>query len=385
MFKHTDLHIPKPDFDSALTKAILRLDYLRHIKLGGTTPRHIFFQLKEIFHFLESLGSARIEGNRTTLAEYIETKISPEKNPTESIREIQNNERVMTFIEENVHNKPIDHAFIQQCQKIIVDGLSASKEGDSTPGEYRNHEVQILKSNHTPPMHLKVKDYMDELIQFILAENEPQYDLLKTAISHHRFAWIHPFGNGNGRTVRALTYAMLIKQGFNLQKGRIVNPTAVFCSNRDQYYDMLERADTGDSENILSWCEYVLTGLQTEVEKIDKLTDYAFLKPNILEPAIKFAFERRQINEREQRVLFIAINTTFFQASDIKSLFNESVAHTEISRFIRSMKERKLIKSITPNSRKYTIEIANGHLLRGVMKALDEKGFLPLKEEVDLV
>lgn len=50
---------------------------------------------------------------------------------------------------------------------------------------------------------------MEELFDFINAEDSPKYDLLKTAIAHHRFVWIHPFGNGNGRTVKTfnLCYA----------------------------------------------------------------------------------------------------------------------------------------------------------------------------------
>ena len=69
-----------------------------------------------------------------------------------------------------------------------------------------------------------VDELMSELMDFIAEENGPKYDLLKAAIAHHRFVWIHPFGNGNGRTVRLLTYAMLLKAGFNANAGRIINP-----------------------------------------------------------------------------------------------------------------------------------------------------------------
>jgi Fic family protein len=63
---------------------------------------------------------------------------------------------------------------------------------------------------------------------------------MKVAQVHHRVGWIHPFKNGNGRVVRLLTYAMLIQYGFNERAGgRVLNPTAVFCNNRDIYYDML--------------------------------------------------------------------------------------------------------------------------------------------------
>jgi hypothetical protein len=88
-FTHIDLKMVDPIFKSKLTDYIIELDYLRKKRLGGTTHPQIFFQLKGIFHTLESIGSARIEGNRTTLLEFIETKIDSKINQDENIREIQ--------------------------------------------------------------------------------------------------------------------------------------------------------------------------------------------------------------------------------------------------------------------------------------------------------
>ncbi len=381
MSKDQPLRIPEPAFGSALTNRIIELDALRHKRLSGTTPRHLFFQLKDIFHFLESLGSARIEGNRTTVGEYIEHKISPEESVSEEIKQIQNNERAMDFVEQYDRERPLDNSFISQVHQIIVEGLSPELEGDNTPGTYRTQNVTITKSKHTPPDYVQVQGYMDELVAFINTERDRQYALLTTAIAHHRFAWIHPFTNGNGRTVRVLTYAMLVRQGFNLEKGRIVNPTAIFCVDREQYYSMLDAADSGTDEGLLSWCEYMLDGLSREIESIDRLADYDYMRRSILLPAIQVAHTNKLIDDRERQILSIAVAKREFQAGDIKHLF-PNVAHTEISRYLRGMREKKLIKPITKNARRYVVEIAEGYLLRGIMKALDAEGFLPIKNEV---
>jgi hypothetical protein len=74
-FKHYELELVQPKFDSTLTDLIIDLDYLRKKPLKGTTHPKVFFQLKGIFHLLESLESARIEGNNTTLVEYIEPHV----------------------------------------------------------------------------------------------------------------------------------------------------------------------------------------------------------------------------------------------------------------------------------------------------------------------
>ena len=60
-FKHYDLKLIQPSFDSELTNLVVELEGLRNKVLRGTTRPFMFFQIKEIFHLLESLGSARIE------------------------------------------------------------------------------------------------------------------------------------------------------------------------------------------------------------------------------------------------------------------------------------------------------------------------------------
>lgn len=378
-FIHHDLSLIEPSFGSPLTDLIIELDYLRKKRLGGSTHPKVFFQLKHIFHTLESIGSARIEGNNTTIAEFIETKLVEAKTIPSGIKEIQNIEKAMAFIEETVKDYPINRVFISDMHKMIVDGLSPDEEGDATAGEYRKHNVKIAKSNHLLPDWTKVEDYMIELIDFINREDSPKYDLLKVAIAHHRFVWIHPFGNGNGRTVRLFTYAMMIRLGFNVSNGRILNPTAVFCSNRQNYYQKLSEADAGRDGGILSWCEYVLEGLKDEIEKIDKLLDYEFLKTEILLPAIAHSLERKYITDIEARILKRAIEKPLIQAFDIKDLF-VGQDNAIISRQIKKLIEKKMLEPEKEGARKYMISFNNNFLLRGIISSLGAKGFLPIND-----
>lgn len=376
-----DLKLISPDFDSPITDLIIELEKLRTKTLSGTTNVSVFFQLKNIFHFLESIGSARIEGNNTTIAEYIENKIEGNIAVSENIKEIQNIEDAISFIESTVDEHEINKAFISEIHKIIVKDLDFKKgEGDKTPGEYRRTNLRINQSQHIPIDWLQVDSYMDELINFINSQHSPKYDLMKVAIVHHRFLWIHPFGNGNGRTVRLITYAMLVKSGFNVNIGRILNPTAIFCNDREEYYNKLSSGDENTEAGILVWCEYVLKGLKEEIEKIDKLADYEYLKENILLPAIAFSLERKTIIDLEAKILRIVIDKQIIQASDIKKLF-QNKANSEISRQLKKLIEKKMILPIKENSRKYQLRFDNNYLLRGIIKHLGEQGFLPVKDD----
>jgi Fic family protein len=381
-FTHYDLFLAKPDFDSSLTELIIDLNYLRKLRLGGTTRPFIFFQLKHIFHMLESIGSARIEGNNTTIAEYLDTKIDDENDVPPSIQEIRNIETAMDYIEKTAKRSKIDRAYISDIHKMIVEGLDPSDEGDRTPGIYRRIDIKINKSTHIPPNWNKIQDYMDELFLFINKKDPPKYDLLKTAIAHHRFVWVHPFCNGNGRTVRLFTYAMLVKLGFNVDIGRIVNPTAIFCIDRDKYYSKLSIADSGTPEGILDWCEYVLKGLKEEIEKIDNLLNYDYLKKEILLPVIKFSLEKKEIEEIEAQILRRTIEhkDQCIQASDIKDLFSGK-DNAIISRQIKKLIDKKMLSPIKDGARRYNVRFDNNYLMRGFVKFLGQKKFLSIQDD----
>lgn len=381
-FNHFDLKLIEPAFGSSLTDLIIELDYLRKKQLGGSTHPKVFFQLKNIFHKLESIGSARIEGNNTTIAEYMETNLSDRKQFSEGIKEIQNIEKSMAFIEENIVDYPISRALISEMHKMVVDELMPPPqgEGDSTPGQFRQVNLEISKSTHKPPEWLKVNEYMEELLDFVNREDSPKYDLLKTAIAHHRFVWIHPFRNGNGRTVRLFTYAMLIKAGFNVNVGRIINPTSVFCSNRNDYYSYLSAADNGTTAGMLSWIEYVLKGLKEEIEKIDKLSDYEFLRKEILIPSINLSLERKYITDLEAKVLKRAVDLQVISAADVKSIFPGKV-DSEVSRQIRKLIDQKMLTQEKEGGRKYVLRFDNSYLLRSIIQLLGDKGFLPVWDE----
>ena len=60
-FNHFDLRLLNPGFDSPLVDALTELELLRHLRLETDVHPLLFAQLKDVFHMLESLGSARIE------------------------------------------------------------------------------------------------------------------------------------------------------------------------------------------------------------------------------------------------------------------------------------------------------------------------------------
>jgi len=372
-FEHHSLGLLNPSFNSPLVDVITELEHLRRLQLSGTAAPAVFIQIKQIFHILESLGSARIEGNHTTLADYIEQVVSNKTAAQDHLHEIMNIEHAMTFIERTLKpGEALTEYFIRELHALTVSDLQ--REGDKTPGAYRTNSVQIAQSSHLPPDALQVPNYMQELVAFINEPHPAKYDLMKVAIAHHRFGWIHPFGNGNGRVVRLLTYAQLIQYGFSMTTvGRVINPTAVFCNDRDKYYEMLSAADSGTTEGLESWCMYVLSGILEELKKLEKLTQHDYLVKYIFLPSLRYARERALITPLEYELLDITVNKQVVKSADFAAIIPATRTRTyQISKLV----EAKMLIPTEPNARQYTVDFANSYLLRGVVTALRAEGFI---------
>lgn len=379
------LRLVRPEFDDSLTDLILELDHQRKYVLGGTTPALLFFQLKQLFHIFESLGSARIEGNRTTIAEWIDQEAAA-RQPTETVLEILNIEKALAWVESVWASDPanfrIDHRLIRELHRLVTDSLSVAAEGDASPGAYRTIPVRIGGAEHRPPEASDVQPLMDELLAFLDKDDPGKYDLIKIALAHHRFAWIHPFANGNGRTVRLLTYALLLKAGFRVGStepvARLINPTAVFCANRDAYYEHLARADRGGDADLLSWCRYVLAGLKGELNKVNHLLDYPWLTRHVLEPAIVELHQKNGLSDKEKTVLLATLKSPWIKNSDL----DLGVGTVQTSRILAELRKRRLLVNAHETGRSYILGIHGSPLMRMVLRQLDRLGFLPIRGEL---
>ena len=115
-FHHFNLALLNPGFDSPLVDVLTELEHLRRLQLAGTTPSPVFLQLKHVFHILESLGSARIEGNHTTLADYVESSLEGRATGADQLREITNIEQAMAYIESSMEpGAKISEHFSESC------------------------------------------------------------------------------------------------------------------------------------------------------------------------------------------------------------------------------------------------------------------------------
>lgn len=224
-----------------LEKLLERI-YQKKEKLDKMRPLHAYAlkSIKESLTLEWTYNSNSIEGNTLTLQE---TKLIVEEGITvkgKSLREhfeAVNHQDAIGFVESLVSNN------YQLSDKDIlkVHELVLQKIERDFAGRYRNSGVRITGANFVPPNALKVDAYMSELIDWV--KNSTVDVVIKAAIFHHRFVWIHPFFDGNGRTARLVYNLLLMQAGFP--------PSIILKNDRKKYYDALNAANNADYGKLL--------------------------------------------------------------------------------------------------------------------------------------
>lgn len=105
-------------------------------------------------------------------------------------------------------------------------------------GRYRNAGVRINGANFIPPSAAKVDAYMDEMINYISNNPDNLQVVYLAALFHHRFVWIHPFFDGNGRVARLIMNLILMSGGYP--------PAIILKQDRKKYYTALDLANNGN-------------------------------------------------------------------------------------------------------------------------------------------
>ncbi|MFN3549658.1 MAG: Fic family protein [Mesorhizobium sp.] len=125
---------------------------------------------------------------------------------------------------------------ILDLQREAVAGIEAE------PGQIRKTAVGIHKSDHSPPPPHLVGSYLNDFCEYVNDNWHERTAFYLSAYTMWRLNWIHPFTDGNGRTSRALSYALLsIKLGYVLPGA----PTILQQIEEDNshYIEALEKAD----------------------------------------------------------------------------------------------------------------------------------------------
>ncbi|MFA0267240.1 Fic/DOC family protein [Vibrio cyclitrophicus] len=138
----------------------------------------------------------------------------------EIAEEIYAEVRVPKFLESYATNEslPIGEAAFKKCHETLFKGIYP------WAGSYRNEEV-VVQNDRRPTIakdkiELELKRFFNSLTRSQLKKIKDRDTLIKMLIDTHReLAWIHPFRDGNGRSIRLFLEMLCLTRGyvFNLE------------------------------------------------------------------------------------------------------------------------------------------------------------------------
>lgn len=234
---------PDISFNYELREVQARVFYKKQ-RLDLHRPLHptILNKLLEDLRIEWTYNSNNIEGNTLTLAE---TKLVLQEGITiggKKLREhfeVINHHKAISYLEEIVSpGRMMETNDLLSLHEYILKNII-----DDYAGRFRPGMVRIVGANFVPPNAQKVPSLLEDLISYI-NENTHGFDAVTLAtLFHHRFVWIHPFIDGNGRTVRLAMNLILMSHGYP--------PAFILTQDRKKYFNALNDANNGDYDKLL--------------------------------------------------------------------------------------------------------------------------------------
>lgn len=189
----------------------------------------------------EAIYSSMVEGAFTTREAAIGFLKKNKRPANQSEQMVKNNYDALTYVLEHLGQTITEDTLIAIAQIVTRDASEEQVCG------YRQEAVFVTNQEgivYTPPKAECVPDMMRALLDFI--SHSELHPILKACIAHFYFVYVHPFGDGNGRTARALSYMMLLQAGYDFF--RYVSISGLVAKERGKYYRSIQNVEESDSD-----------------------------------------------------------------------------------------------------------------------------------------
>lgn len=296
-------------------------------------------QIRTIHH------GTHIEGNDLTL---FQTKKVLEGQEVyaraRDIQEVVNYRNVMQLLDElAVKRGGYDKEMIKDIHRATVDRIIVPEK----VGVFRTTEV-VIKEEGTgnvifqPPPSNEVPYLLDDFFEWLNdASSREVHPIIRAGISHYVLVAIHPFVEGNGRTVRAFSSLILMREGYNIKK--FFSLEEHFDEDPGSYYEAIAEVDRQSpnlgAREITPWLEYFTGVVAIELEKIkDKVRKLS------VDSRLKVKFgEQVALTERQMRLIEYLGDQGSGGMNELKRVL-PMVSEDTILREIRDLMDKGIVK-----------------------------------------
>lgn len=250
------------DFWMALGEAQSKCEHIAGVPLKPDTAD----SLHRLYLAKGALATTAIEGNTLSEKEVIDRlegklKLSPSKEYLG--QEIDNVVKACNDIADKLFEggtTEVCVADVKKYNKMILDNLPL--EEGVIPGELRTYPIGVGPYRAVPAEDCqylleKLCEWLNTGFGAPKEEYRVAFGILKAIMAHLYLAWIHPFGDGNGRTARIIEFQTLITSGVPSAAVHLLSNH--YNETRKEYYNQLDRASKSANGEI-SFIEYAVKG-----------------------------------------------------------------------------------------------------------------------------
>lgn len=299
----------RPETLIKLGEAVSKFDHVS----GAPIPPQAAQELSRVFLTKGIHATTSIEGNTLT-EDQVRQRVDGSLELPESLEyqgeEIDNLLRLLNEINDHCHGGTLPALTVDQIKYWNREALKQQPVEDGViPGEFRTHSVIVGNVYRGAPAE-DCELLMDQFIRFINDDLHTDHKawrrpmgIIRAIIAHLYLAWIHPFGDGNGRTARLIEFYLLIEAGIPVLSAHLLSD--YYNRSRQLYYRSLDRASRlpNHDEGLAQFIEYAVQGfvegLQQQVRSIEniqlKLSWINYVHEVVNEEPSTEAWQRRQL------------------------------------------------------------------------------------------
>jgi Fic family protein len=238
----------KPKVYARILSKKKTLDNLRPL------PPQLVKKLWEQMQIEFTYNSNAIEGNTLSLREtqlVIQEGITVHGKSLREHLEAKNHLDTIDYVEKLAQKGDI----IKQDDILKVHALLMRGIDDQNAGKYRTGQVRVAGATFMPPPAEKIQSTISELLQTLSQNPDELRPIELAAFFHHKFVYIHPFLDGNGRTARLLMNVILMRSGYPF--------TVLLKVDRPKYLRALSEAD---NRNLIPFANFIANCVERSLD-----------------------------------------------------------------------------------------------------------------------
>ncbi|MDR1596817.1 MAG: Fic family protein [Treponema sp.] len=246
--------------------------YIQAIKKTPIRPDYLERMLQVSLN-RGALATTAIEGNTLSEKDLEAIQNGKELPPSKRylLQEVENILAAFnTIFKDLMEDSPKEYITPELIKRFhAMAGKDIGEPFQASPGVFRTGNV-IVGSIYRPPSFSQVDDLIKRLCEWLKkqfhysAEQRFEDAVIQAVVTHIYIAWIHPFGDGNGRTARLLEFYLLVRAGVPRIASHILSNH--YNETRSEYYRQLQ--DTTATGVLTNFLQYALVGFRDGLEGV---------------------------------------------------------------------------------------------------------------------